>query len=574
GLGILKQKFPNTPVLALTATATACVKEDVVQALGLVNCIVFTQSFNRPNLWYSTVPKTNNCMEDIHKFIKDNHNDECGIIYCLSRLDCEKVAEYLQGCGHRASFYHGSMDPDQRAFIQRQWSEDKINIICATIAFGMGINKPDVRFVIHHSLPKSIEGYHQECGRAGRDGHRSSCVLYYSYTDYIRVKNMLTQGAVEPGPFAIGSRRTFLAKPKILETNIDNLLRMVSYCENDVDCRRFLQLIHFGEKFDPTTCNKTCDNCSKTLTHIEKDVTGVAKQLVELVKSTGQKNSSSHILEFFKGSMSQIVKRYRYDLVKHHGAGKHLEKGEASRILHHLVTEEFLVEKVKRSDYGSVSSVLKVNESKFYNLCHGGKKIILRFPASSKTAKPLVAKDPLASSGKMNNPHEETSGGHPQNDADKLLSAKIFDALMLLRSNILKEASKGVNAHHIFTRPTLQRISDKIPRTREELLDIDGIGRARLAKYGDQVLELIDQTIRDFKKDRSRSSGSGHNGIQTTLNDYFSVDKSSSSGSSISSGGGKRRRTPSGTTKSGFEEDDDESTSNTRVLKKRATSIR
>ncbi|KAK9929178.1 hypothetical protein M0R45_026284 [Rubus argutus] len=155
-LGILKQKFPNTPVLALTATATASVKEDVVQALGLVDCIVFRQSFNRPNLRYSVIPKTKKCLDDIDKFIKENHYDESGIIYCLSRMDCEKVAEKLQECGHKAAFYHGSMDPAQRAFVQKQWSKDEINIICATVAFGMGINKPDVRFVIHHSLSQSL----------------------------------------------------------------------------------------------------------------------------------------------------------------------------------------------------------------------------------------------------------------------------------------------------------------------------------------------------------------------------------------------------------------------------------
>ncbi|KAI3844083.1 hypothetical protein MKX03_001434, partial [Papaver bracteatum] len=450
-------QFPNTPVLALTATATASVKEDVVQGLGLVNCLVFTQSFNRPNLWYSTVSKTNNCMEDIDKFIRDNHLDECGVIYCLSRMDCEKVAEKLQECGH-----------------------------------------------------------------AGRDGQRSSCVLYYSYTDYIRVKNMLTHGAVEPGPFAAGSKRTSLTNSKLLETNVDNLLRMV-----------------------------------------------------ELVKSTGQKNSSSHILEFFRGSMSKIVKKHRYDLVKHHGGGKHLEKGEASRILHHLVTEEFLVEKVKKSDYGSVSPVLKVNESKFYNLCHGGKKIILRcencflgclfhslrrclFLAQAfascfaykflvpptppmKTAKPLVAKDSLVSSGKTNNPHG--------NEADKPLSTKIFDALMLLRSDILDTAAEGVNAHHVFTRPTLQRVSERIPQTREELLEI--------TKYGDRVLELIERTIKDFYgKGKRRCSGSGHNSgaNQRSLTEYYSVDKrSSSSGDSgNSSEASKRRRILTGTVKSGF----------------------
>ncbi|KAL0926077.1 hypothetical protein M5K25_004463 [Dendrobium thyrsiflorum] len=192
-------------------------------------------------------------------------------------MDCEKVAEKLQECGHKASFYHGSMDPQQRAFIQKQWSKDEINIICATVAFGMGINKPDVRFVIHHSLPKSIEGYHQECGRAGRDGLRSSCVLYYNYR------------VIDQSPFAAGSRRNLPASTdRVLETNIDNLLRMVNYCENDSDCRRLLQLIHFGEKFNPLDCQRTCDSCSKMLNSIGRYVTDIAKQLVDLIKETGQ----------------------------------------------------------------------------------------------------------------------------------------------------------------------------------------------------------------------------------------------------------------------------------------------
>ncbi|ONK58030.1 uncharacterized protein A4U43_C09F7220 [Asparagus officinalis] len=453
GLGILKQKFPNTPVLALTATATASVKEDVVQALGLENCVIFKQSFNRPNLSYSIMPKTKKCLDDMDKFIKENHFDECGIVYCLSRMDCEKVAEKLQEYGHKAAFYHGSMDPPQRAYVQNQWSKDEINIICATVAFGMGINKPDVRFVIHHSLPKSIEGYHQECGRAGRDGLRSSCVLYYSYGDYIRVKHMLTQGVIEQTPLAYGSRRgAFTNNDRVLETNIENLLRMVSYCENDADCRRLLQLIHFGENFSPENCNKTCDNCLKMLHWIEKDVTDIAKQLIELVKSTGQKHSSAHILEVFRGSLNQNIKKYKHETLSLHGAGKHLAKGDASRIMRHLVVEDILVEDVKKSDlYGSVSSILKN------------------------------------------------------------LSAKLYASLRMLRTILVKEAGEGVMAYHIFGNATLQQISKRIPRNKEELLEINGIGKAKINKYGDRVLDTIESTIREYQKTVKNSSSGSSN---------------------------------------------------------------
>ncbi|KAL3350088.1 hypothetical protein AABB24_022887 [Solanum stoloniferum] len=513
GLGILKQKFPTVPVLALTATATISVKEDVVQALGLANCIIFRQSFNRPNLRYTVIPKTKKCLEDIGTFIKNNHFDQCGIIYCLSRMDCERVAEKLQEYGHKAAFYHGSMDGAQRANIQKQWSKDEINIICATIAFGMGINKPNVRFVIHHSLPKSIEGYHQECGRAGRDGLPSSCVLYYSYSDYIRVKHMISQGTVEQSPFGSGyGRSNVAASGRNLETNVENLLRMVSYCENEVDCRRLLQLIHFGEKFESTNCRKTCDNCCKTQNCIEKDVTEVAKQLVELVKTTGQKFSSAHVLEVYRGSLSQYVKKHRHESLHLHGAGKKLAKGEASRVLRHLVTEDILVEDVKKSDlYGSVSSVLKVNESKAYNLFAGGQTMRLRFPSFVKASKlgkydATPAKGSLTS-GKQSPPRTDPSGV-PQSTFDPALSAILYSALRKLRSNIVRESGDGVMAYHIFGDDTLQLIGQKVPRTINELLDINGIGKVKINKYGNNVLETIEATIRDYyKSDKTSSSG-------------------------------------------------------------------
>ncbi|KAF5733498.1 putative DNA helicase hus2 [Tripterygium wilfordii] len=515
------QKFKETPVLALTATATASVKEDVVQALGLENCIVFRQSFNRPNLWYSVIPKTKKCLDDIDKFIKENHFDECGIIYCLSRMDCEKVAEKLQECGHKAAFYHGNMDPPQRAFVQKQWSIDEINIICATVAFGMGINKPYVRFVIHHSLPKSIEGYHQECGRAGRDGQRSSCLLYYSYSDYIRVKHMISQSGIEQSPVTPGFNRNNMANPgRVLETNTENLLRMVSYCENGVDCRRFLQLLHFGEKFNPANCKKTCDNCSKNQSFIEKDVTMTAKQLVELVRMVRQQFSSSHILEVYRGSLSQFVKKHRHNNLSLHGAGKHLDKGEASRVLRHLVTEDILVEDVKKSDlYGSTSSILKVNDSKASSLFLGRQNVTLRFPCSvkaSKLSKSLVtpAKGTLLP-GRTSPPRMDTPAQTPS-EMDLSLSAKLYSALRKLRTVIVKESVDGLSAQHVFGNATLQQISKRIPRSKDELLEITGIGKAKVSKYGDRVLETIESTIRDnYNRDKiSNSSNESNDSIK------------------------------------------------------------
>ncbi|KAL6629187.1 hypothetical protein ACP70R_028952 [Stipagrostis hirtigluma subsp. patula] len=501
----VKLNFPKTPVLALTATATASVKEDVVRALGLANCIVFRQSFNRPNLRYFVRPKTKKCLEDIDAFIGKNHPNECGIIYCLSRMDCEKVAEKLRDCGHKVAYYHGNMDPIDRESVQEQWSMDEIHIICATVAFGMGINKPDVRFVIHHSLPKSIEGYHQECGRAGRDGQPSSCVLYYQYSDYIRLKHMVTQGNMEQT--TTSSRRVSSSSHlQALETHKENLLRMVSYCENDLDCRRLLQLIHFGEMFDPSHCAKTCDNCLKDLRWIEKDVTNIARQLVELVKMIKPPCSSSHILEVYRGSMSQNVKKHRHDALSLHGAGKHLAKGEAARVLRHLVTERLLAEDVKKSDtYGSVSSVLKVNYTEVGDLCSGKRSIVLKIPTTEVA--PKMGKLDESSLQQINKTVQQ------QTEVDENLATALYKALHSLRRQILKGCGEGCRAYHIFRNETLKEISIRVPRNKEELLEINGIGKEKLNKYGDLVLA----TIEDFlsknpnprKKSSSSSSGSG-----------------------------------------------------------------
>uniref|UniRef100_K3YPE6 DNA 3'-5' helicase n=1 Tax=Setaria italica TaxID=4555 RepID=K3YPE6_SETIT len=463
-LGVLKQNFPKTPVLALTATATARVKEDVVQALGLANCIVFRQSFNRPNLRYLLRPKTKKCLEDIDNFIRTNHFKECGIIYCLSRMDCEKVAEKLRECGHSVSHYHGSMDPVDRTRVQKQWSKDKINIICATVAFGMGnlIFQTSVCITSIVGCPMLME-----CGRAGRDGLPSSCLLYYQYSDY------------------------------------------VSYCENDVDCRRLLQLIHFGEMFDPSRCAKTCDNCLKELTWVEKDVTNIARQMVELVTMTGQSHSSSHILEVYRGSVSQNVKKQRHDALPLHGAGKHLAKGDAARIMRHLVTEGILIEDVKKIDrhiFLSENDLLLV----LFFLYLGIHLFLIcyllfneKFPAPDKASK--MGKLDASLFPQINKTVQQ------QSEVDENLSSMLFDALLSLREQIMDECNEGYHAYHIFKKDSLKEMSIRVPRTKEELLEINGIGKAKVKKYGDRVLATIEDFLSKHPNPRRNSSGSGSN---------------------------------------------------------------
>lgn len=191
-LGILRKRFPNVPSMALTATATPRVRQDILQQLNLTHCKWFLSSFNRSNLRYQVLPKKGtSTLDDMRSFIQTRPSTSCGIIYCLSRKECDEVAQKMCASGIRAVAYHAGLTDTARESRQKDWITNKVRVICATIAFGMGIDKPDVRFVLHYSLPKSIEGYYQEAGRAGRDGEIADCILYYNYGDMMRLKKMM-----------------------------------------------------------------------------------------------------------------------------------------------------------------------------------------------------------------------------------------------------------------------------------------------------------------------------------------------------------------------------------------------
>lgn len=332
-LGVVRQQFPGVPVMALTATATENVKVDVIHNLKIQNCEVLTQSFNRPNLTYEvrSKGKSKNVLVDIATSIKSAYKNQSGIIYCLSRRNCEKIAEQLRkDYKIKAHHYHAGMDPRDKNNVQKQWQSGEYHVIVATIAFGMGIDKPDVRFVIHHTIPKSLEGYYQETGRAGRDGKRSGCFLYYGYQDTSALKRMIDEGE--------GSREQ-------KERQREMLRNVVQFCENRSDCRRVQILDYFSEQFRQEDCNAACDNCNSKSTFRSEDFTKYAKSAIQLVKQIqDEKVTILNCVDILRGGKSKKITDRRHNSLAQYGAGSTLERGDVERLFHRLLSEDALEE--------------------------------------------------------------------------------------------------------------------------------------------------------------------------------------------------------------------------------------
>ena len=333
-LGELRSQLPNVPMMALTATATENVKVDVIHNLKMEGCQIFSQSFNRPNLFYDVRPKKKGAelLASIADTIMSSYRNKSGIVYCLSRDSCEKVASQLkQDYGIKAEHYHAGLKPDQRANIQQRWQAGQSHVIVATIAFGMGIDKPDVRFVIHHSLPKSLEGYYQETGRAGRDGKRSGCYLYYCYKDTMTLNRMIDSGD--------GSKQQKNRQRQMLHN-------VVQFCENKSDCRRVQILAYFNEYFRREDCNSSCDNCKSDSVFELHDFSHLAASVIKIVRyfqDMDDRVTLSYCVNMFRGS----VKKFRapnHRQAPGYGDGSSLELGEAERLFHRLLSEGALYE--------------------------------------------------------------------------------------------------------------------------------------------------------------------------------------------------------------------------------------
>lgn len=332
-LGEVRQQFRGVPVIALTATATENVKVDVIYNLGIQNCEVFTQSFNRPNLSYEVRSKTKvkDVLDSMANTINTSYRGQSGIIYCLSKKNCEATAGKLRDDYKiNAHYYHAGMEPEKKKAVQKEWQAGEFPVIVATIAFGMGIDKPDVRFVIHHTIPKSLEGYYQETGRAGRDGKRSGCFMYYGYQDTSMIKRMIEDGE---GSYEQKERQRQM------------LRNVIQFCENRSDCRRVQVLNYFNESFNREDCRGACDNCNSSSTFETQDFSNYAVAALSMVKKIeGANVTLLHCVDVFRGSKTKKITDMKHESLKEHGAGSEIDRGDVERLFYRLLSEDALSE--------------------------------------------------------------------------------------------------------------------------------------------------------------------------------------------------------------------------------------
>jgi bloom syndrome protein len=372
-----KQSMANVPLMMLTATATDRVKTDILYSLGVRRCLTFKQTFNRRNLRYEVRKKSKKSLDEIIEWIKETYPRNTGIIYCLARHESESLAEYLRKAGLSADYYHGAMEADRRSAVQRKWSNDEVRIVCATVAFGMGIDKPDVRFVVHYSLPKCLENYYQESGRAGRDGEVSHCVLYYQYADKYRLEKLITQSARENG-----------ISQAAVDTAKDNLMKMVQYAEDKVECRRTLQLQYFGEHFDRALCQRTCDNCENTIAIEHKDFTELAQALVGIIREMADSDTlTPFVVDVLRGSKSKRVTESHYESVSGYGKGKAVPKQMCQEVIHQLIKMQVLSEDVTFHDMFSPVARLRIGKKADAFMANG--RLLIAVRAEKKRASEL-----------------------------------------------------------------------------------------------------------------------------------------------------------------------------------------
>ncbi|KAF8803627.1 ATP-dependent DNA helicase [Phlegmacium glaucopus] len=351
-LGSLRERFPLVPIMALTATANQRTIADILSQLKLKDLAMFTQSFNRVNLKYIVQKKKKNHLNDIISFIHTRHRGKAGIVYCNSRARCEKVAAEFRENGVNAAHFHAGMDTMTKDQVVHDWQSGRVPVIVATIAFGMGIDKADVRFVIHHDMPKSLSGYYQETGRAGRDGKPAECVLYYSFQD---LNNLLTQ-----------IKKDEAATPDTIRRQSSTARDVYQYCDNTSECRRVQLLQHFDEKFNRKDCHQGCDTCEEDRQTVLKDVTTHARGIIELVKTLVQERKEkitiNQLSSILRGANLADIRAKQHDKLPDFGSCSKMPKELLELMLQRLLYLEVLVKVSHRNGGGFHTEYLNVQK--------------------------------------------------------------------------------------------------------------------------------------------------------------------------------------------------------------------
>ncbi|XP_005098478.1 Bloom syndrome protein homolog isoform X2 [Aplysia californica] len=519
-LNLLRERFPGVPTMALTATATPRVRRDIIHQLDMNNPKWFMQSFNRPNLKYSVQSKKcSNATTDVIQMIQSRFRNDCGIVYCFSRKECDNVAMDLRKAGLLANSYHAGLDDNKRATVQERWlNEDGCKIICATIAFGMGIDKADVRFVIHYSLPKSMEGYYQEAGRAGRDGMIAHCILFYTYSDVKRIRKLIE----------LDQSATFDSK----RVHIDNLFAMVGYCENVTDCRRCQLLQYFGEcSFDRAMCasfaGAVCDNCHSKDSFNLRDVTQDAKEIVKCVRELNTPHGNYtliHILEIFKGSQNSKIKSLGHSKLALHARGKDWTRNDAERLCRKLVIDRILKEDLQVTAMDHTVCYIRMGP-RAADLMRNQIKIEL----------PIQGKRKRADAVKI--------GTEPKNSREKIEQDCLTELRALAKTIATEHNFK--NYALIFPESALKQLAQRTPITVEEMVDqIDHFNVTMVEKYKAQRFLEITLKYSMEMMEVETDANTAEEGSEEEWASHYFEETSSFSGASRGRGqrgrGGKR----------------------------------
>ncbi|MCW8891828.1 MAG: RecQ family ATP-dependent DNA helicase, partial [Deltaproteobacteria bacterium] len=436
-LGRLRQNFPEVPLIALTATAEKHTRLDILQHLHLQDSYRVIAGFDRPNIRYTVINKARPYLQ-LGAFL-DNHNDESGIVYCLSRKRVEEIAAKLSQDGFKAAAYHAGLGAKTRKQVQEAFLRDDLQIVVATVAFGMGIDKPNVRFVVHYDLPKNIESYYQETGRAGRDGLPAEALLLFGYGDIALCRGLIQKGGN-------------------LEQNrieIHKLNAMVAFAESGI-CRRRALLGYFGETMDAD-----CGNCDICLHPPQRyDATEDARKALSCVYRVGQRFGIGHVIDVLRGAKTQRLLDLRHDQLSTYGVGRERTQDHWSHLLRQLIHHGFLEQDI--ANY----SVLKLTEAA-RPLLRGETELMISAPR----VKPVSKKRP-----------ERKIAGLEYNQ-------ELFNQLRIKRKQIADR--DGVPPYVVFGDASLAEMAASLPTDKEALLAINGVGQTKLQRYGNEFIKEI-----------------------------------------------------------------------------------